>query len=158
LHIRLLAGREQITHRDVLALKLMWEAALPVEVELIEPEFRVFDGVLHRGEFDLADYTWYADYADPWTYLANFQSEGGPLNAGGYNNPAYDALLSKSRAAGSLGERNALYQQAERLLLADQGVIPWASERTRYLLSPRIRGWDLSPLMVFPSRFISMAK
>ena len=156
LHIRLLAGREQITHRDVMALKLMWEAALPVEVELIEPEFRVFDSVLHRGEFDLADYTWYADYADPWTYLANFQSEGGPLNSGGYNNPAYDALLAKSRAADSPAERNALYQQAERLLLDDQAVIPWASERTRYLLSPRIRGWDLSPLMIFPSRFISM--
>jgi oligopeptide transport system substrate-binding protein len=158
LHLRLLAGHEQITHRDVMALKLMWEAALPVEVELVEPEYRVFDSVLHRGEFDLAFYTWYADYADPWTYLANFQSEGGPLNSGGYNNPAYDALLAKSRAADSLGERNALYQQAETLLLADQGVIPWASERTRYLLNPHIRGWGLSPLMVFPSRFISMAE
>lgn len=157
LHLRLLAGHEQINHRDITALKLMWEAALPVEIELVEPEYRVFDSVLHRGEFDIAEYTWYADYADPWTYLANFQSEGGPLNAGGYNNPAYDALLTQSRSADDLAQRNALYEQAERLVLADQAVIPWATERARYLMNPRIRGWEPSPLMVFPSRYMSMA-
>jgi len=43
------------------ALKAMWEAALPVEVDLDEPESRVFDSGLHRGEFDLANDTWYAD-------------------------------------------------------------------------------------------------
>ena len=158
LHLRLLAGHEQVAHRDITALKTMWEAALPVEIELVEPEFRVFDSVLHRGEFDLAEYTWYADYADPWTFLANFQSEGGPLNPGGYKNPAYDALLTRSRAADGLAQRNALYEAAERLVLADQAVIPWANERTPYLQSPHIRGWEPSPLSVFPSRFISLAE
>ena len=155
--LRLLAAREQITHRDVTALKAMWEAALPVEIVLVEPESRVFDTVLHRGDFDLAEYTWYADYADPWTFLANFQSDGGPLNPGGYKNPAYDALLAQSRAAGSLAGRNALYEQAERLLLADQAAIPWANETTQYLINPKVRGWGASRLSVFPSRFISIA-
>ena len=158
LKLRLLSGREQIVHRDITALKAMWEAALPIEVELVEPEFRVFDAVLHRGEFDLAEYTWYADYADPWTFLANFQSEGGPLNPGGYKNPAYDALLTQSRMAHGLAERNARYAEAERLVLADQAVIPWASETTQYLINPKVKGWDASPLSIFPSRFISIAE
>jgi oligopeptide transport system substrate-binding protein len=158
LKLRLLAGHEQISHRDITALKAMWEAALPVEIELIEPEERVFDATLHRGEFDLARYTWYADYADPWTFLANFQSQGGSLNPGGYRNTEYDALLERSRAAPDLAARNALYEEAERLVLADQAAIPWAHETTQYLLNPHIRGWGRSPLAVFPSRFISMAE
>jgi oligopeptide transport system substrate-binding protein len=157
LHLRLGAGHEQITHRDITALKTMWEAALPVEIELVEPEARVFDTVLHQGDFDLVHYTWYADYSDPWTFLANFQSEGGPLNPGGYRNPAYDALLAASLQAPDLAARNALYAQAERLVLADQAAIPWANETTQYLINPKVRGWEASPLGAFPARFLSMA-
>jgi len=158
LKLRLLAGREQTNHRDITALKAMWEAALPVEIELVEPEFRVFDAVLHRGDFDLAQYTWYADYADPWTFAANFLSDGGSLNPGQYRNPAYDALLARSREAGDPAQRNALYAEAERQLLDDQAAIPWAHETTQYLINPKVRGWGNSRLSVFPSRFMSMAE
>jgi oligopeptide transport system substrate-binding protein len=158
LKLKLLGVHEQIYHRDATAFKAMWEAALPIEVELVEPESRVFDTVLHQGGFDVAQYTWYADYADPWTFLANFQSEGGPLNPGQYRNAAYDALLARSREAPDQAARNALYEAAERLVLADQAAIPWAHETTQYLLNPHVRGWSPSPLAVFPSRFISIVE
>lgn len=158
LKLRLLVAREQINHRDVMALKTMWEAALPVEIELVEPESRVVDTMLHRGEFDLAEYTWYADYAEPWTFLANFQSDGGPLNPGGYRSADYDALLARARQAGDPAARNALYAQAEQVLLADQPLIPWAHERTQLLVSPKVQGLEASPINVFPSRFISMGE
>jgi len=43
-------------------------------------------------------------------------------------------------------------------VLTNQAVIPWANERTPYLLNPHIRGWEAGALPVFPSRFISMAE
>ena len=65
---------------------------------------------------------WQADYPSIENYLTPLYSKGAwppGSNWGRYDNPEFDALLTKAAAAPTPDEANALYQQAEALLARD---------------------------------------
>jgi len=67
---------------------------------------------------------WVADYPSIENFLNPRFRTGGSANGGLYSNPTVDQLLSRADATLSEKERNALYQEAERLVLQDMPVIP----------------------------------
>ncbi|EKZ0145971.1 peptide ABC transporter substrate-binding protein, partial [Enterococcus faecalis] len=73
---------------------------------------------LNSGNFMIALSGWQADFADPVSFLANFESKSS-LNHGGYANEEYDKLL-KNNSSKRLQE----LKDAEKLILEDAGVIP----------------------------------
>ncbi|EPH72284.1 ABC transporter, substrate-binding protein, family 5 [Enterococcus faecalis 02-MB-P-10] len=73
---------------------------------------------LSNKDFVLSLSGWQADYADPISFLANFESFS-PLNHGGYSNPNYDELLKDTSS-----NRWQNLKKAEKVLLDDGGVTP----------------------------------
>nr|WP_284733037.1 peptide ABC transporter substrate-binding protein [Enterococcus faecalis] len=73
---------------------------------------------LNSGNFMIALSGWQADFADPVSFLANFESKSS-LNHGGYANEEYDKLL-KNNSSKRLQE----LKDTEKLILEDAGVIP----------------------------------
>jgi oligopeptide transport system substrate-binding protein len=71
---------------------------------------------------------WSMDYPSPQNFLEPLYSGGAQPPAGAnvalYDNPAFDALVSRGNAAPSNGEALAFYNQAEDILLEDMPVIP----------------------------------
>ena len=132
----------------------MWQATLPVKVTLDEREWRVFNARLHSGDFEVALFGWYADYADPWNFLAMLRSDAGPLNPGFYANPAYDRLLDESRRGGGAARLD-LLARAERLMLADQPLIPLEFVVSQKLVKPRVSGWGADPFDMNLDRFLA---
>ena len=69
---------------------------------------------------------WGADFADPISFFAMFESDSG-LNFPQYNNPAYDAAIAKAESA-EMGQnpekRWETFFEAERILLNDFVAIP----------------------------------
>ncbi len=156
LTIHLLSFKQDLSLLYDRAVIEMWHAALGVETEEEALEARVVDGRITHHDFEVTFTSWYADYADPWTFLANLRSDAAGLNYGNYANPAYDALLEQSRAAADPDTRMKLLEQAEALMLADQPIIPIHNNVGQNLVNPRIRGWESAPLSIHPDRFLSL--
>ncbi len=68
--------------------------------------------------------SWVADYPSIENFLNPLYRTGGSTNDGEYSNPAVDALLARADAAPSTEEGNAIYQEAERLIIQDMPAIP----------------------------------
>ena len=79
-------------------------------------------------------------YDDPFAYLQQLAG-GAPNNWSGYASRAYDELLVKANASADPEERLRLFMEAERLIAADQPLIPIYYYHGKLLLSPRVQGW-----------------
>ena len=154
--IHLLTFKQDVADTYLRAITSMWRKALGVETEIETIEARVFEGRLTHHDFEISLYNWYGDYADPWTFLANFRSDAQGLNVGNYRNPAFDALLERSRGTADPAARMALLEEAERLLEQDQTFIPIMHHVAQYLVNPRVQGWLDAPLNVHPDRYLSV--
>ncbi len=69
-----------------------------------------------------------------------FGCQGG-RNVSGYCNPLYDQAWLKGNLARIQAERNSAYQEAEKLLLNDAGLVPIANDGAIQLTKPYIKNW-----------------
>jgi oligopeptide transport system substrate-binding protein len=89
------------------------------------PTFGEFRTAINAREMSRIYRTgWVADYPSIENFLNPMYRTGGSTNDGEYSNPAVDALLARADAAPSTEEGNALYQEAERLIIQDMPAIP----------------------------------
>jgi oligopeptide transport system substrate-binding protein len=87
--------------------------------------FGEFRSDLNRQGVDALYRTaWVADYPSIENFLNPLFRSGAAANVGRYTNPAVDRLLQQADAAVSQQQGQALYQQAERLILQDMPTIP----------------------------------
>lgn len=86
-----------------------------------------------------------ADYGDAGCLLSMFTTDAG-RNFGEYSNSDYDSLIDQASKTADLDERNKLYQDAEKLLMEDHGMIPMYVDKTYMLVKPNVSGLRYSSL------------
>lgn len=130
-------------HRKIaVAVAAMWKQVLGVRTRLVNEEFRVFlQNRAQRRITEVFRSGWVGDYQDAYSFLELFHSAHG-RNDAGYNNPRYDRLLERIAAERIASNRRNLMREAERMILADQVILPVYSYVTRRLVSPRLQGWE----------------
>lgn len=140
--------------RLMLAIAAMWREHLGVRTRLRNEEWKVF--VRNRRARVLTQVFrggWNADLADPLNFLETFTAAS-PLNATGFADPEFDALLAASQQAGDEHRRRALLDRAEQRLLAAHPIIPLYHYASRHLVDPRLEGFEAHPLDHHPTRFL----
>ena len=102
--------------------------------------------MLGEKQFQIARYSWAADYPiiDSFVYPL-FHSEGGD-NVGLYSNPEIDQALIEARGITSAPERLKAYQEIVRAIGEDAPAIPIVAYKHQYLGSDRVHGLVYSPL------------
>ncbi len=142
-------------HRKIaVSVAAMWKEVLGVRTRLINEEFRVFlQNRAQRRVTQAFRAGWIGDYQDPFTFLELFHSEHG-RNDAGYDNPGYDRLLRQISEERVPARRNRLMREAERIVLADQVVMPIHTYMTRRLVDPRLKGWQKNVMDHHPSRYM----
>jgi len=130
-------------HRRVaVAVAAMWKQVLGVQTRLINEEFRVFLQNRTMGRVTEAFRAgWIGDYQDAFTFLELFHSQHA-RNDTGYANPRYDLLLEQIAAERISALRRNLMIEAERMLLADQVILPTFVYVSKRLVNPRLKGWQ----------------
>ena len=145
---------------DSLAVALvdMWTANLGVSIktELVNPD--EYADAVARTHGNLFVYSWCADYPDPENVLDLPYHSEGPLNYGGYANTQVDELLEAARTEPNSGERLALYQEAESLLLEDAPAVPIIHPLAYVLVRPYIRGYQLTPIPILWPTFVKIER
>lgn len=127
-------------HRKIAeAIQAMWKETLGINVTLMNQDWKVYLDTTNQRNYDIARAGWIGDFIDPINFLECFTTGNGN-NRTGYSNPEYDALIGQARVTGNQTERNALYAQAEELLLTDMPIIPIYIYTRTILADPRVKG------------------
>ncbi|MFQ5879706.1 MAG: peptide ABC transporter substrate-binding protein [Dehalococcoidia bacterium] len=140
------------------AIIAMWEDNLGVRVEIQQVEFATFLQQLRRGDFQMFQLGWIADYVDPEDFLdIKFHSQSGD-NDSRYSNPEVDRLLEQARTEQDTEQRLALYQEAEQLIVNDAAWIPLYHTRSNVLIKPWVKGYTVAPMVVPILRYVRIER
>jgi len=146
-------------HRKIaVAVAAMWKQVLGVRTRLVNEEFRVFlQNRRLRRNTEAFRAGWIGDYQDAFTFLELFHSEHS-RNDAGYDNPRYDRLLEQIATERIAARRRNLMAEAERILLADQVVLPVYTYVTKRLVDPLLQGWEPNVMDFHPSQHMFFVK
>jgi peptide/nickel transport system substrate-binding protein len=121
------------------------QVGIPIQVEVMQKALLMeqtakSEALCFRG-------SWMGDYADAENYLAVFYSKNpAPPNYTRYNNPAFDKLYEQSLGENNDSIRYCLYQQMDRMVVADAPVVPIFYAEVIHLIQPNVHGLGINGL------------
>ncbi|MGO1078661.1 peptide ABC transporter substrate-binding protein [Inquilinus sp. CA228] len=137
----------------------MWKKKLGVVVDFRTEEWGPFQATLDGRRFsDIARNGWLGDYDDAYNFLQLEPGGSGPLNATGYANPKYRALMARAARETDPATRGRLMQQAERIMIDDMPLIPIYRYMSRHAVSPAVKGWVDNVQDVHLTRWLSIER
>lgn len=146
-------------HRKIaVSIAAMWKQTLGVRTRLVNEEFRVFlQNRQLRRRTEVFRAGWIGDYQDAFTFLELFHSEH-RRNDSGYANPRFDRLLEQIAEERIPARRRNLMVEAERMLLADQVVLPVYTYVTKRLVNPLLKGWSENVMDLHPTQHMVLLR
>jgi len=148
---------DDIQRRIVLAAAQIWKS-LGVEAKPQNSDLNVLNADLRNGDYEVARYQWFAEYADPTSFLYLLESSAVGDNHSKYANPAYDALMQRVYAEADTARRNALMREAEAIVLAEAPITPINYYVSKRLAKPYVKGLDANPRGINISRYVRIEK
>ena len=113
-----------------------WEEFLGVRTFLAQKEIKVYKDDLKKQNFMTGRAGWFADYADPTTFL-DLNRTGDGNNDRAYSSPVYDGLLDQAKLETDPDKRLAILAEAERLIMEeDMPLVPLFYYVNIYLFDP----------------------
>ncbi len=131
-------------------------AALGLTVRLINQESGSVLAARRTGDYELLRSSWIADYVDPASFLEIWTSSSGN-NHTGWTHSDYDRLLYRAARTTDAAERNALYRQAEEILLNESPILPLYYYTHVFLIHPSVQGWHPTLLDHHPWKHVRLS-
>ena len=144
--LELQCRNDEIMPRLAEALQAMWQRYLGVRTSISQVEQKIWIQNQQSLNYTISTAGWTADFPDPVTFLGLLSATSG-YNWTGWNNPAYEQLLSTAAITADPAKRYEIFQQAEALLLSDAAISPLYFGAHTYLIHPAVKGWDPAPLV-----------
>jgi oligopeptide transport system substrate-binding protein len=156
LRLKVLYNTNVVIKRTAIMIAAMWKETLGVDTELVGQEYQAFLVTRHdKSQWDVARLAWVADYNDASNFLATFRSNSSN-NDESYANASFDGLLDLASSTPDKGVRQAVLENAERLLLAEYPIAPLYHYVSKRLVKPYVSGVEPTPTDRVPSKAISM--
>ena len=127
------------------AIQQMWKKNLGINVVLTNQEWKVYLDSQRKLNYYLSRAGWIGDYTDPNTFMDMWVTNGGN-NQTGWSNKEYDRLIAQAAVTGDEIQRMELFQQAEKILLEEQPVLPIYTYVKKRLFHPSVKGWERNVL------------
>lgn len=131
------------------------QVGIKVQVEVMQKALLLeqtakSDALFFRG-------SWMGDYADAENYLAVFYSKNpAPPNYTRYKNPAYDRLYEAALQENNDSVRYSLYNQMDRMIVADAPVVPLFYDEVIHLVRPAVQGMENNGLNLLELRKVKI--
>jgi oligopeptide transport system substrate-binding protein len=146
----------EVHNKIAVAVAAMWKQNLNIDARLLPEEFKVLLQDVDRGDLtQVFRSSWVGDYNDAYTFLQLFETGFG-INQPAYSNPQVDALLAAASNELDTATRRTKLEAAERLMLAEQPVIPLYFYVNKHLVKPRVHGWRDNIMNVAYSKDLSI--
>ena len=126
------------------AVQQMWRQHLGVAVTLRNEETQVLNSSKRQMDFEIVRGSWNATtYQDPFYFLGAWQT-GGLYNEARWSNAEFDRMIDATWTMDATA-REAAFQRAEDIFLAEVPAIPLFFSAQTMLMSPSVRGWQPRP-------------
>ncbi len=100
---------------------------------------------------------WCADFPDQWDWISVYwQSEQSFAKDSGYANAEVDKLIAQADVELDPAKRAAFYDQAQKLIIDDQGELIGRNTKNYYLIKPGIAGLDFTPQDSVPGQMTGL--
>lgn len=139
------------------AANQLQQIGITVQVEVLQKALLLeqtakSDAIFFRG-------SWMGDYADAENYLAVFYSKNpAPPNYTRYRNPAYDQLYEAALQENNDSIRYSLYNQMDRMIVADAPVVPLFYDEVIHLIQPNVKGMENNGLNLLELRKVKIVQ
>jgi peptide/nickel transport system substrate-binding protein len=120
-------------------------AEVGINAELRSEEWGTYLERYNTGAYPMYMLGWSADFADPDNFLYTFFGPSAPEQFG-WDSPEALDLLTRARQAGSQEERQALYEELDRLVSDEMVNLPVAHNRVLNAVRNNVAGFIPSPL------------
>ncbi|MES2774599.1 MAG: ABC transporter substrate-binding protein [Bacteroidota bacterium] len=128
------------------------EAGIPVQVEVIQKSLLLEQTSKSQALFFRG--SWQADYPDAENFFTVFYSKNpAPPNYTRYKNPAFDLLYEKALTETNDSLRYKMYNEMDRLIIADAPVVPLWYDMVIHLIQPNVSGFDANALNLLELRW-----
>ena len=136
-----------LTYRELIALWVKSMAAIGIRVKGTATQFAEMIRDQKEGKFQLSGAAWLLDYPDAENFLQLLYGPNkGISNSSRFDLPQYNELYRKAAALPDSPERNAIYAEMNRYVLA---YAPWRLGAVRsyvHLLRPWVHGYKKHPI------------
>ena len=130
-------------------IQAQWKSRLGIDVELASMEWGAFLDAQSRLDYWVARAGWTADYVDPNTFLDMFLTDGAN-NQTGFSSPAYDRLIAEASRTPAGEARDAVFAEAETILMDELPVLPLFMRVSKNLVAPWVTAFPENPLDIHP--------
>ncbi|MBR3252331.1 MAG: peptide ABC transporter substrate-binding protein [Erysipelotrichaceae bacterium] len=115
-------------------------------------------GTTNDHDYDVMLTRWGPDYGDPQTYMDLYVSTNASNNDGGYNSPAYDALVADAETGAGIADASARWQDwldaEKQLVVEDAAIVPVFQSGGAMIINPSIEGIEFHSAAVDSYRHI----
>jgi peptide/nickel transport system substrate-binding protein/oligopeptide transport system substrate-binding protein len=115
-----------------------------INIKLDGYEYGTFSEKAHNGELSLFVHGWQADYPTMDNFLYPLFYSQSADNFIGYNNPEVDKLLIEARSRTDKDQREAKYQEIEKMILKDAATAPIYFFGISRIIQPYVKGFVLN--------------
>lgn len=137
-------------------MQQVWKQELGVDVELQAVDFATKQRLTQRGEFQIVDDGWIADYPDPENFVDKLFAPDSSLNKSGYSNTEVQDLLEEARSESDREQRFALLTEAEQIILDDAILVPTFWSLDHKLIKQCVKNYPSVELPVPIYRYIEI--
>jgi len=138
------------------AIQQQLHEVLGIQVDLYGYELQYFLQKMRKKDFQVAEFSWSAQYNDPMNILERFKSKHNIKNYSGWENRDYIDLLNDSLHLFSPVERIQFLEKAEEILAEDMPFTCLYHWHMNYLLQPHVKGFYISPIGSLHWEFVSI--
>jgi ABC-type transport system substrate-binding protein len=149
-----LGGEEQRQLAELWAKSL---AAVGIQMNAVAVQFADLINDKRVGKFQMAGSAWIADYPDAQNFLQLYYGPNtDQSNESRFRLPQYDRLYTKSLAVPDGPDRNSLYHQMDRLLLAYAPVRLGVHRIFNHLIYPWVKGYKKHPILYTNFKYLDL--
>jgi oligopeptide transport system substrate-binding protein len=147
------AERPQILAQYIQS-ELKKNLGLELKIQLFD--HKVFRSQVQTGNSPLFLMVWAADYPDGDSFMGLFESGTGN-NLTRFSHPKFDENIKKAREDWNTLKRDALYKEAQNLLLTrEAAILPLYYEENEALIAKGVKGFKINPIGYYFLREIEL--
>lgn len=127
------------------AIQAMWKQHLNILVDIRAMDSASYIEAQQKLDFDIALAGWVGDYLDPTTFLLMWTKGNGNNNTG-WASETFENMLQEAAHNPDPAQRLRTFEKAERLLMEELPILPFAWQARNYMHQPCVKGWH--PLLL----------
>lgn len=135
-------------------IQAQYKQNLGITLQLKNEEWKTFLNTRKNLDYGgLGRAGWIGDYMDPLSFLKLFYGKNNDSSTGWYN-PKFDKLIDDANKQADPAKRFELMALAEFMVMQDQPVLPWQTQKTNFIMKPYVKGLYPNPGTLHAWKFV----